>query len=187
MPKPGPGPSVLKDKLLQIVDVLGELRLSYMVIGAFALAAWGRPRATLDLDFILQTTEIPDKLVQKLNDLGFRFDRTWDRYNPMIRAFHKRFRSGRIPVDLLLNRDEHDLASFGRRKKKRFNGRYLWFPSPEDLLLQKLKVGRPQDFVDAAGIVQRMRGRLDERYLGRWAKQLSLIDELSRVLQTRRS
>ena len=87
----------------------------------------------------------------------------------MIRAFHKRFRSGRVPVDVMLNRDEHDDAAFSRRRRKRFNGRYIWFPAAEDLLLQKLKVGRPQDFVDAAGIVQRMRGKLDRRYLTRWA------------------
>src|SRR5207249_3266755 len=108
----------------------------YMIIGAFALPAWGRPRATLDLDFIIQTAEVPEGLVRKLADLGFHFDERWDRYNPMIRAFHKRFRSGRTPVDLLLNRDAHDAAAFLRRKKKLFDGRYLWFPSAEDLLIQ---------------------------------------------------
>ena len=44
--------AVLKDSLIQIVDALREIRVPYMVIGAFALPAWGRPRATLDLDFI---------------------------------------------------------------------------------------------------------------------------------------
>ena len=39
---------VPKRHLMQIVDVLCELRLPYMVIGAFALPARGRPRATLD-------------------------------------------------------------------------------------------------------------------------------------------
>lgn len=153
-----------------------------MVIGAFALPVWGRPRATLDLDFIIQTAELPKSLVTKLSDLGFHFDAEWDQYNPMIRAFHKRFRSGRTPVDILLNRDAHDSAAFSRRKRKYFEGRYLWFPSAEDLLLQKLKVGRPQDFVDASGIVQRMKGRLDRRYLEAWAKKLGINAELAHVL-----
>lgn len=174
--------AVLKDSLIQIVDALREIRVPYMVIGAFALPAWGRPRATLDLDFIIQTTEVPKELVRKLGDLGFHFDEEWDRYNPMLRAFHKRFRSGRIPVDVMLSRDEHDAAAFSRRKKKRFDSRYLWFPSAEDLLLQKLKVGRPQDFVDAAGVVERMRGRLDQRYLIRWAAKLGITAELAHVL-----
>ena len=182
MPNRSDRPAVLKERLIQIVDVLNELRLPYMVIGAFALTAWGRPRATLDLDFIIQTAEVPAKLVMKLGGLGFYFDEEFDRYNPMIRAFHTRFRSGRIPVDFLLHRDEHDVAAFGRRKKKRFDNRKLWFPSPEDLLLQKLKIGRPQDFIDASGIVERMHGRLDRRYLSRWAKKLGITTELAHVL-----
>ena len=157
--------------------------MPYMVIGAFALPAWGRPRATLDLDFIIQTPEVPEHLVLKLRHLGFHFDEEWDRYNPMVRAFHKRFRYGRTPVDVLLNRDEHDTVAFSRRKRKKIDGRYLWFPSAEDLLLQKLKVGRPQDFIDAAGIVERMGSRLDRRYLARWAKRLGIMGKLTHVLR----
>ena len=146
------GAADLKHRLFEVAGALHDLRLPYMVIGAFALSAWGRPRATLDLDFIIQTPEILPTLLTKLGDMGFHLDEEWDRYNPMIRKFHKRFRSGRTPVDLLLIHDEHDAAAFSRRKRKRFDGRYLWFPSAEDLLLQKLKVGRAQDFIDAAGI-----------------------------------
>jgi hypothetical protein len=153
-----------------------------MVIGAIALSAWGRPRATLDLDFILQTAEIPANFLGKLEELGFVFDEEWDRYNPMIREFQKRFRSGRTAVDLLLIRDAHDAAAFSRRKRKRFDGKYIWFPSAEDLLVQKLKAGRPQDFIDAEGIVQRMHLKLDRRYLNKWATKLGLIAELNHVL-----
>jgi hypothetical protein len=162
-----------------------EVKINYMVIGAFALPVWGRPRATLDIDCIIQTAVFPDALTQKLEQSGFHFDEEFDRYNPMIRAFHKRFRSGRIALDLLLSRDEHDTAAFSRRRKKRYNGGYLWFPSAEDLLLQKLKVGRPQDFVDAAGIVERMRGKLSRAYLTGWANRLGVSAELAHVLHTR--
>jgi hypothetical protein len=174
---------VLKRRLIQVVDTLRELDLSYMVIGAFALSAWGRPRATLDIDFIIQTAEIPGNLVKRLGELGFHVDEEWDKYNPMARGFQKRFRSGRIPVDVLLKRDDHDRVAFSRRRRKRLNGRYIWFPSAEDLLLQKLKVGRPQDFIDAAGIVERMRGKLDRRYLTRWANRIGIAAELAHVLQ----
>ena len=179
----GARPGDLKNLLLQIVNAFGELKLPYMVIGAFALSAWGRPRATLDLDFIIQASEVPESLIGIFTALGVRYDKEWDRYNPMIRAFHKRFRSGRIPVDILLSRDNHDLAAFARRRKKRFEGRYLWFPSAEDLLIQKLKVGRPQDFVDAAAIVERMGPGLDRKYIGGWARRLGIQGELAHVFR----
>jgi hypothetical protein len=182
VPNRGDSSAVLKRHLLQITDALRELELPYMVVGAFALTAWGRPRATLDLDFIIQTTEVPANLVHKLSQLGFHFDEAWDKYNPMMRDFHKRYRSGRTAVDVMLSRDEHDAASFSRKKKKRLEGRYIWFPSAEDFLLQKLKVGRPQDFLDAAGIVERMRGKLNRTYLVRWASKLGLSSELAHVL-----
>ena len=84
--------------------------------------------------------------------------------------------------NLLLIRDAHDSAAFSRRKRKRFNGKYIWFPSAEDLLVQKLKVGRPQDFIDANGIVERMQTKLDRRYLNKWARKLGLMAQLSHVL-----
>jgi hypothetical protein len=177
-----PGASV-KRQLLQVVDALTELRLPYMVIGGFALAAWGRPRSTLDIDFMIQTTAVPESLSRRLEDMGFHFDEGWDRHNPMIRDFHRRFRSGRTPVDIMLRRDEHDTEAFGRRRKKRFDNRYLWFPSAEDLLLQKLKVGRPQDMVDAENIVSRMRGKLDRPYLARWANRLGITAELQHFVR----
>jgi hypothetical protein len=156
-----------------------------MVIGAFALPVWGRPRATLDLDVMIQTHDVPEVLVAALADLGFRLDEQWERYNPMIRGVQKRFRFGRTPVDILVSRDEQDASAFSRRKKKKFDGRYVWFPSAEDLLLQKLKAGRAQDFADAAGIVLRMHDRLDNAYLIKWAKKLGIAAELAHVLSGR--
>ena len=60
----GASAAALKRHLIQIVDALSEARLSYMIIGAVALSAWGRPRATLDLDFIIRTPEIPEAFVR---------------------------------------------------------------------------------------------------------------------------
>jgi hypothetical protein len=73
---------------------------------------------------------------------------------------------------------------FSRRKKKRFDTRFLWFPSAEDLLLQKLKIGRAQDFIDASGIAERMHATLDKRYLARWAAKLGVSAELAHVLRS---
>ena len=152
-----------------------------MVIGALALTAWGQPRATMDFDIMIATESIPERLLNKLSRSGFKIDANWAQYNPMIRGLQTRFRSGRVAVDILLARDAHDHAAFTNRKKRRFNGYFLWFPSPEDLLLQKLKVGRPQDFSDAAGIVHRCSGTLDRRYLARWALKLGITAELRHI------
>ena len=45
-----------------------------MLVVALALSGWGRPRATLDIDFMILTGNIPDKLVTGLSRLGFDRD-----------------------------------------------------------------------------------------------------------------
>jgi hypothetical protein len=171
----------LEPNLRKIVSTLRSARTPYMVIGALALTAWGQPRGTMDFDIMIAGNAIPERLVHKLSKAGFQIDKDWAQHNPMIRNLQTRFRSSRIALDILIARDAHDRAAFARRKRRRFNGYYLWFPSPEDFLLQKIKVGRPQDFSDAAGIVQRCLGKLDQRYLARWATKLAITAELRHV------
>lgn len=55
---------------------------------------------------------------------------------------------------------------------------------PEDLILLKLKAGRPTDFEDALGIVMNPHLQLDLAYLREWADRLGLQGELRYVLQT---
>lgn len=52
------------------------------------------------------------------------------------------------------------------------DGRYYWVVSPEDFILQKLKVGRPRDFEDALSVLERSGKTLDRRYLQRWAGRI---------------
>lgn len=43
--------------LKQSVDIFRRKRVSYVLIGAWTLAVWGKPRATLDLDFMVKVDE----------------------------------------------------------------------------------------------------------------------------------
>jgi len=154
-----------------------------MIIGALALTAWGQPRATMDFDIMIAADSLPERLIRNLKRSGFEMDANWARYNPTIRDLQTRFRSGRVAVDILLRRDMHDRAAFARRKRRRFDSYFLWFPSPEDFLLQKLKVGRPQDFSDAVGILQRCSGKLNRPYIARWGKKVGIMAERRHVFR----
>ena len=55
-------------------------------------------------------------------------------------------------------------------------------PCPEDLILLKLKAGRPHDFEDALGVFKNPHVHVDLDYLWGWANQLGLHGELSYVL-----
>ena len=55
--------------------------------------------------------------------------------------------------------------------------------SAEDLILLKLKAGRPTDFDDVISVIKNPRLQLDLNYLWNWADRLALQGELHYVLQ----
>ena len=172
----------LETALREIVAAFRQVRIPYMLIGALALPVWGRPRATLDIDFMIFAAEIPGRVIARLSVLGFDRDLQWESLNPFLKGVQARFRSKTLTLDILLRRDEHHENAFRRRCKKYHRGRYIWFPSAEDLILLKLRAGRPTDFDDVLGIFQRVGDALDLRYLSGWARRLGLIEELNYVI-----
>ena len=165
-----------------IVSTFRQLRIPYMVIGALALPVWGRPRATLDIDFMILAAAAPQPLIHRLSTLGLHRDLEWERLNPFLQGVQNRFRSETLIVDILLRTDAHHDEAFRRRRRKHHRGIYIWFPSAEDLILLKLRAGRPTDFDDVAGIIERVGDALDLQYLSRWARRLGLVEELNYVV-----
>lgn len=162
---------------------LRRAQIPYVLIGAWALAVWGRPRATLDVDLlVLVHDETFAHLNARMVQVGLKLDETWREWNPMLKDSQLRFQRQEGTVDLLRPRDQHDQQIFQRRRKKRMDGRYYWVVSAEDCILQKLKVGRPRDFEDAVSVVERRRKELDLTYLEHWARQLGVREELSYIM-----
>jgi hypothetical protein len=172
--------------LQRIVPCFQRERVPYVLIGAWALAAWGRPRATNDLDFLVLVNEKDvNRLRSRMIQAGLEFDETWQEWNPMLRGLQLRFQFQGITIDVLRPRDPHDQQVFLRRRKKRMDGHYYWVVSTEDFILQKLKVGRPRDFEDAVSVVDRFQGKLDREYLKHWARQLGVTEEFNYIMTSK--
>lgn len=175
------------DSLLEVlgrsVEVFRRARIPYALIGAWALAAWGRPRATLDLDFLVMVSEADlDRLAARFARAGMKRDEAWLKWNPALRGSQLRLRYAGFTIDLLRPRDPHDRQALRRRRRRRLGGGYCWIVAPEDFVLQKLKVGRPRDLEDAQSVLERSRGRLDRPYLRRWARRLGVAAEMEYIL-----
>jgi hypothetical protein len=167
----------------RIVACFRRERVPYALIGAWALSVWGTSRATNDVDFlVLVDEEELSRLSDRMTHAGFELDETWMKWNPMLRGFQLRFQFHGTTVDLLRPRDAHDQQVFQRKRKRRMDGRYYWFVSPEDFIIQKLKVGRPRDFEDALSVLERSGKILDKRYLQRWADRTRVSAELHYIL-----
>jgi aminoglycoside-2''-adenylyltransferase len=62
----------LEEDLREFVELLNALNVRYLVVGAFAVAYYGYPRYTADLDiFIERSHENAERLVQVIEKFGF--------------------------------------------------------------------------------------------------------------------
>lgn len=169
--------------MLCSVEAFRRERVPYALIGAWAISVWGKPRATADVDFLVMVNEENlEHLIKKMTLTGMEVDEDWRKWNPMLRASQIRLQLRGVAVDILRPVDSHDRQVFRRRVNKRIGKRYFWVVSPEDLILQKLKVGRPRDFEDALSVLERSGKRLDEAYLYRWARRVEVSRELDYIL-----
>lgn len=184
MPDQRDHPTIL-ETLQSLIQVLPEPHSSYCLIGALALGAWGQVRATQDIDvLILFEDDELIKLEDQLHPLGFTRDTEWSEANPLLREQMVRFRHAAYPLDLLSARDAHDREVLHRRREISLGEFSVWVCSPEDLILLKLKIGRPRDFEDAMSVVQLQGANLDMDYVWGWADRLGLHGELQYVLNS---
>jgi len=178
---------MLEEEIFQAIRTLTAIlrskRVPYVLVGAFAFGALGGARGTLDVDFMIMGDSsalgsIRDLAVER----GFEVDLTWARFNPLLKGMQTRLLFHGLPVDILLPRDDHDEKTLERRKRKRIGGSMLWFPTPEDFILQKAKVGRPRDFEDALIILKYHCKSIGRTYLDHWAKIVGASEEVNYLL-----
>jgi predicted nucleotidyltransferase len=176
--------------LKTVIEALPQPTPAYCLIGALAVAAWGHVRSTRDIDLLVLSEE-PGRteLIDSLMARGFARDSQWSEQNPLakdvvLRLFHGSHPD--LPLDLLFAVDAHSQSALARRRALNVLGISLWVCGPEDLVILKLKAGRPHDFEDALGIVKNPGLKLDFSYLDGWAKRLGLSEELQYVLNAER-
>jgi hypothetical protein len=180
-------PSDITDFLKLVLEALEAAGVDYLIGGAIAEWAWGEPRATQDLDFVIN---LPIKAVNKLSkELEKRhmlvpteimLDRMMeDRADIPINAIH--MYTG-LKADLYLVRagDELRQSAFQRRRKVDYGpliGR-VYIHSPEDLILYKLIYlsisGQPKHSRDIAAILHARKEELDFGYIDEWVMRLGL-------------
>jgi hypothetical protein len=183
--------SVIAADLLSFLNTvqvaLSGLSVPYCVIGAVALGAWGRMRATKDLDFLVLIDDPKrEELITRLSLSGITANQQWAAANPMAKSRVTRFAARGhplYPLDIIYASDQHEREVLNRAQQTTLLGVSFPLVSAEDLMLLKLKAGRPTDFDDVLSVVRNPRLQLDVDYLWSWADRLGLQGELHYVLQ----
>lgn len=170
--------------LLKRIAVFLKMRqIPYMITGAWSAIFYGRPRASHDIDFVVEVSEKDIRGVLKsLKRLPEEFLVQSESVKEAVK--HKSmFNIIHLPTVLkldfwILTNSEFDRSRFKRRKKVRILDRYMEMATAEDTILQKLlwyKMGEiEKHLVDAAFVYKIQAKNLDKKYLDFWVNKLGL-------------
>lgn len=176
-----------REALAAAIDALNESGIPYMVTGSFASNYFGEPRSTKDADFVLQLrdqsiTTIARRMPAQIKlDPQMRFETI-----TMTSRFDFHVEGSEFRIELfLLTDDPHDQERFRRRIAIDLEDRMTWAPTPEDIVVQKLRWSsggkRSKDFDDAKNVIAVQLARLDWPYIEKWCREHGTLELLEKV------
>ncbi len=175
--------------LAEIARRLVAAGIPYMVAGSYASSFHGQPRATQDVDLVIDPT--PTQLDAFLGQLD-------DSYYVSREAAHDALRRRSLfnvihfdaswKADLIIRKDRPFSAEeFARRQTAQLHGQPQPLASPEDVILTKLEWSRispsERQVRDALNVAVAQWPRLDQGYLRRWAADLGVAEVLEDLLR----
>jgi hypothetical protein len=174
------------DLLREVVHALDDAGIPHMLVGSFASTAHGAPRATQDIDIVIDPA--PDALDRFVTAFGP------DIYiDPSARAalagrdqFNLIDTTTGWKVDIIIRKDRpFSREEFSRRTPVMALGIDVYVATAEDTVLAKLEwaaMGGSDRQVRDAATVLAVRGEdLDQDYLEGWAAELGVSDLLAKA------
>jgi hypothetical protein len=175
--------------LAEVADKLNAAGVPFMVTGSHGSGYHGQPRATNDLDLVIDPTAAQlDTFVASLGD---------DYYvsaDAAREALSRRSMFNIInlklgwKVDLIIRKNRpFSIEEFGRRQAGSIQGCQVPIVSPEDVILSKLEwdliTASDRQIRDALQVAMAKWTVLDQAYLHKWAPALGVLDKLNMLLQ----
>lgn len=177
----------LTELLADVIHRLEDAHVAYMVTGSVASAYHGEPRATRDLDIVIDPrTETLAALVDGLVAGGYYVDR-----DAASEALRERTQFNAIgpdatKVDFILRKDRpFSREEFDRRRPADLLGTDAFIASAEDMIIAKLEWSLPFDsdrqLRDVASMLAVSGDAIDLAYIARWVRALGLEEAWQRI------
>ena len=151
---------------VELQAILQAEQMPFCFIGGIALARWGEPRLTRDLDItLLAGFGDEERVITRLLELfPSRIA------NPLPFALEQRVllltASGSVPVDVALGGLSFEEECVARASIYAYTNDYAIVTcSAEDLVIMKAFASRPQDWIDVEGVLARQKDALDWSYI----------------------
>jgi hypothetical protein len=171
-------------------DLFMSQQIAYYITGGASSVMYGEPRTTRDIDLVLAISLSKiDALAIALDQAGFYIaglDEVKAGQSQILQVIHQ---ESIARADLIIaGAQPFDLIQFERRQAiEVLEGQILYYASPEDVILNKLKwrsqsVSEKQ-WRDVLGILKVQGDLLDLVYLQDWASRLGVIEALNMAME----
>jgi len=183
---------MLQPKLLKkVLVLLDENHIEYMVTGSIVSSMQGEPRATHDVDILVN---ISHSTIPALVDAFLPPDYyiSEDAISEAIQhqsMFNLLDTTEGDKVGFwILTNDPFDKSRFSRKYEEKMLGLSMKISTPEDTILMKLKWanlsgGSEKQFTDALRVYEVQFGNLDFRYIELWVSNLKVEELWKRLKQ----
>lgn len=180
------------DVAFLVADALERVGVGYFLGGSLASSIQGEPRATNDIDMVVDLGE--EQVAPLLEALGPDFDADAEALRRAARertSWNIVYAPTVTKVDLFVLRDApFDRSEFARRERVEIRGgRSLHVKRAEDSVLRKLLWYRAggevsdRQWRDLVSVLRQSREVIDGAYLDAWAERLGLQGLLARARQ----
>lgn len=167
---------------------LSDAGILSIAIGGVAVAVWGEPRLTRDVDV---------KVLLERDDADRLLDTLASDYTSLLADPHQALRQQAMVfvqdalgtrLDVLLADTPYDVLAIQRGRDFEVQpGVTIRVCSPEDLVIYKLISTRLRDHGDVEGIVRRQGANLDDEYVLDWLRQFEQsLDDSTLVAEYKR-
>lgn len=139
----------LYDELRGVLAELDRQEVDYALIGALAVAVWGAPRATKDIDVLVRREDLP-RAMSAVRSRGFTLEALPFEFKDgtEVQRMNKVDPSGDLlTVDLMVV-DAGSLPIWNSRVRLPFADREVVVVSRDALIGMKARAARPQDIMD---------------------------------------
>lgn len=176
----------VNDVMLRVVDALEQANIPHMLVGSFSSNLHGIPRATEDVDFVIQldaplTAEFGRLLGEDFEpELQLSFETNTGTQRQEFRVKGTEFKAELFR----LSNDPFDQQRFQRRQLYEAAGRRLYFPTPEDVIVMKLRWAREKDKADVHSVIAVKGGKLDWPYIESWCQRHGTLAKLEEIRRT---
>ena len=179
----------VENLLVKVAKILQNLDIPYLITGGIAVTVWGRPRATFDIDIVVELKEPKiSSLVKSLKALskaGYINEEAAKTALKEKGEFNFIHPQTGLKVDFWVVKNTiFSTGEFKRKIAKKIRGEKIYFISPEDLILEKLlwhkDSSSSRQLEDIKSILKI--SKVDLKYIKKWAKEQSTSDIFNKLI-----